>query len=114
MFENPNMYSDEYHRQEDDEVDETEEQQDSPHDNLDEEVRKIAANLRRSAVNSCISDIEAESDTLLNGIWERVHSIVRKPWFREVALISAILIFKTGLFMAYREARKVNIEIVNL
>ena len=103
-----NRYPEDYRRQDDDELDE--DQEDSPHGNLDEEVRKI----KRAAFESCITDIEAERDTLFKGIWEQAQGIVRKQWFREVAIISAILIFKAGLFWAYRESFRNNVEIGNL
>ena len=97
--------------QEDDELDEpNEEQEDALHRTLDCEVRKI----KRAAFESCISDIEVEDDTLFKCIWGQAQGIVREQWFREVAIISAILIFKTGLFWACREALRDNLEIGSL
>lgn len=113
MFNQGPRYSDDYLLQEDYESDN--DQEDTPHGNLDEEVSKIAATIRLAAFSSCISAIVVEDDyTLVKTLWGQVQGIVRKPLFREVALISAILLFKTSLFVVYRTAKKQGLEIVNL
>jgi hypothetical protein len=114
MF-NQDLNSDpnDYRRQVDDEPDE--DQEDTPHGNLDSEVRKIAANLKRAAFSSCINEIEVEDEyTLVKNIWQELQGIVRKPLIREVVIITAILLLKTSLFMAYCSAKKHGLEIVNL
>jgi len=108
-------YSEDYRSQSEDELDE--DQPDSPHGNLDEEVHRIAANLRRHAkFCSCINDIEAEDEytTLVKSIWGQLRCFAQKPFVREVAIIAVVLLLKTSLFLAYREASKANIEIGNL
>lgn len=103
-----NRYSNDYRRQEHDEY-----LEDNPLGSLDIEVRKIAARLARAADDSKIN-IEFEDDfNLLNNIWGRLQCLA-KPYFREVVIVSAILIFKTGLFMAYRAAKRQGLEIINL
>lgn len=104
-----NRYPDDYRLQNDDELDDN--QEDSPHRNLESDIGKI----KRAAFESCIFDIDVDDEcTLTKGIWEQLQGIVRKQWFREAAIISAILIFKTGLFWAYRHALRNNVEIGNL
>ncbi|EHQ92336.1 hypothetical protein [Desulfosporosinus youngiae] len=92
------------------------EEEHDTHENLDDDVHRIVESLkRRAAFESCISSIEVEEDyTLFNGICNKVQGIARKRWFKEAAIIAAILLFKTGLFMSYREAHKVNLEIPDL
>jgi len=111
-----NRYSDDYRRQVVDDYDESDDEQEcSPQGNLDSSVHKIAATIRQAAFESCISDIEVEDDyTLVKNIWEYLHEFVKKSWVKEAAIISAVLIFKTGLWLAYRSARKQGMEIVNL
>lgn len=109
-----NRYSDDNRRQDDDEFDISDnDQENTPLGSLDDEVRKICRNLRRAAFESCKCDIELE-DTLFISIWEQVRGIVRKPLFREVVIIAAILLLKNGLYEVYRLARKEGLEIGNL
>ncbi|MDR3541887.1 MAG: hypothetical protein P4L69_13100 [Desulfosporosinus sp.] len=102
----PNDYS----HQEDDELDE--EQRDTLH--LDEFVHREASKIGQAAFDSCKIPIEFEVENLANRILEQVRGFVRKAWVREALIISAALIFKTGLFMTYRKAHKEGLEIINL
>lgn len=110
-FSDMHRYSDEYLCQEDDEYDASDEQEEALQRNLDSDIRKI----KRAAFESCIFDIEADDDhTLVKNIWSQIQRFVQKPYVREVSIIAAIYLLKTGLFMAYRAAHKQGLEIVNL
>lgn len=80
------------------------------HRNFDNQVREI----KLAAFHSCISDIDVDDDDAVKGIWEQVLSFARRPYVREAAIITAILLLRTGLFMAYRAAHKQGLEVVNL
>ena len=104
----PNSYPYDYFHQEDDSFNKSDE--DNPHVNLNGKVHQI----RQAAFESCISSIEVENSALSSGIWNKVHGIARKQWFREAVIIATILLFRTCLFISYREAHKANLEIENL
>ncbi|HZK54232.1 MAG TPA: hypothetical protein VFC84_08580 [Desulfosporosinus sp.] len=107
-----NSYPDDHHRQVDDEYDEPDnDHEDTPHGDLNDEVRKI----KRAAFESCINDIEVKDDhTLVKTIWGQIQHYAQNPYLKGVAIITAIFLFRTGLFMAYRAAKKQGLEIVNL
>lgn len=102
--------TEDYLRQEDDEFDEIDEDE-VLHKSLDSDIREI----KRLAFESCISDIEADDDhTLINNIWSQIQRYAQKPYFKEAVIITAIFMFRAGLFMAYRAAKKQGLEIVDL
>lgn len=89
------------------------EEYDEEQQSLDEIVHKIAATIGRAAFDSCEISLELEEDTLFT-MWDRLRCYARKPWVREAVILSAILLLKTSLFLAYRTARREGIEIINL
>lgn len=93
-----NRYSDGYQSHDGEKYESDDDQGDQS--GLDGVVHKVASVLGKAAFDSCRSRIEShielEGDTLASNIWEELQCFARKTWVREAAIISLVLIFKTG------------------
>lgn len=108
-----NMYSEEYLCQEEDELDGSDEHEDILH--LEQIVHQAAFKIRQAAYDSSNINFEFEEEyTLVKNIWYQLQCFAQKAWVREAVIISAVMIFKTGLWITFRMARKEGIEIANL
>ena len=110
-----NSDPDDYLLQEDDELDESDDDKQDDILHLDQIVHQTAFKIRKAAYDSSNINFEFEEKyTLVKNIWDQLQCFAQKAWVREAVIISAVMIFKTGLWIAFRMARKEGIEIANL